>query len=344
MTDGERLVAWFRAAARPLPWRTTPRDPYRSLVSELMAQQTQLDRVVPRFEAFVRRFPDLDALAGASEDEVLEAWSGLGYYRRARLLHRLAREVASDSGELPSSSAELVKLPGIGPYTAAALASIVFGEATPVLDGNVARVAARVLALSGNPKEGQHRRQALGWVGELIADASPGEVNEGLMELGARVCTPKQPRCDQCPLSSGCRARLGGDPTAYPRERPSKRSVELCWLAVIAENPVGRWLLRRVVDGPILRGLWLPPFAELDPARPLERQVAALLPFRVAAAPQPLPSVRHGITHRKIEVVPVRIDVDASSGAPAGFRWADPRSPNLPTSSLLGKLVQASRS
>ncbi len=266
VSDAIRLVSWFRANARPLPWRTEPRDPYHSLVSELMAQQTQLDRVVPRFEAFVRRFPNLRALAAATEDEVLEMWSGLGYYRRARLLHRLAGEVAAGSGELPTTAAELEALPGIGPYTAAAVASTVFGEVVPLMDGNVARVGARVLALAEDPRTKAGRIAVLDWVRDLMRDAPPGEVNEALMELGATICTPARPECRSCPLVEGCLACREDDPTAYPPPRRTRGSVEVQWLAVIIEDRDRRWLLRQVVEGPILKGLWLPPFTEIDRA------------------------------------------------------------------------------
>ncbi len=341
MSDAARLIAWFRANARPLPWRATPRDPYHSLVSELMAQQTQLDRVVPRFEAFVLRFPNLETLAAASEDEALELWSGLGYYRRARLLHRLAREVAAGGGELPKTAAELERLPGIGPYTAAAVASLVFGEAVPVLDGNVARVGARVLALAEDPRRKSGRTAVLEWVRALMAEAPPGDVNEALMELGATICTPVRPNCDICPLAAGCQARTEDDPTAYPPPRQTRAPVELRWLAVIIEDPRGRWLLRQVAEGPILRGLWLPPFDEIDETRRLEEQARDLVPFGVGAAVKVLEPVRHSITHRRIEVTPVHARIDLRLSAPDGWSWVDPLSPNLPTSSLLAKLQRS---
>jgi A/G-specific adenine glycosylase len=344
VTDAERLVAWFRVNARPLPWRTAARDPYRSLVSELMAQQTQIDRVVPRFEAFVRRFPDLEALATSSEEEVLAAWSGLGYYRRARQLHRLARHVVEAGGELPRTANELEKLPGVGPYTAAALASVVFGEAVPLMDGNVARVGARVLALEDDPRSRRGRSRILAWARSLMAGVPPGEVNEGLMELGARVCTPIGPDCGRCPLAPGCRARAAGRQEGLPGPRSTRSPVALEWLAAIAESPDGRWLLRRVVDGPILKGLWLPPFAERDHSLPLVDQARAMLPAAAtAAAATSYPVVRHSITHRRIRVIPVRLPVAEPVAAPSGFRWADPRSSDLPTSSLLGKLVDRTR-
>ena len=338
-----RLVSWYRANARQLPWRTSPRDPYHSLVSELMAQQTQIDRVVPRFEAFVDRFPTLGELAAASEDEVLELWSGLGYYRRARLLHRLAREVAGVSGELPRTAAELERLPGIGPYTAAALSSMVFGEAVPVMDGNVARVGARVLAAAGDPRRRQVRSAILAWVTGLMADAKPGEVNEALMELGARLCTPTGPRCQACPLADCCRGLLGGNPEQYPTPRATREPVELRWIAVIVNDTAGRWLLRRVTEGPILRGLWLPPFAEPDPSLGLEEQVFGMLPFTADGAVEVCSAVRHSITHRRIEVTPVRVRAGDQRELPVGWSWSDPGAPNLPTSSLLDKLVRSIR-
>ncbi len=341
MSDADRLIAWFRANARPLPWRTAPRDPYRSLVSELMAQQTQLDRVVPRFEEFVRRFPNLAVLAEASEDEVLELWSGLGYYRRARLLHRLAREVAAGDGELPSTAAELEKLPGVGPYTAAAVASMVHGEAVPAVDGNIARVGARVLALADDPRTKIGRESVAGWVSRLMHHAPPGAVNEALMELGATICTPVQPVCERCPLNDGCRAREEGDPLLYPRPRRTRSAIELCWLAVIIEGPDGRWLLRRVDEGPILRGLWLPPYAEIDATRPLDEQALELIPCAGAGSIEFSKPIRHSITHRRIEVIPVRTIIDCPGLAADGFSWVDPANPGLPTSSLLGKLVRS---
>ncbi len=341
MSVAARLIAWFCANARRLPWREAPRDGYRTLVAELMAQQTRLDRVVPRFEAFMARFPSLGTLAAATEDEVLELWSGLGYYRRARLLHRLAREVGAAGGELPDTAARLAELPGIGPYTAAAIASMVHGEEVPVFDGNVARVGARVLALAGDPRRQPGKDAILSWVGEMLAVADPGEVNEALMELGATVCSPVGPRCDACPLAECCRAHAGGDPEAYPPPKRSRAPVDLRWLAAVAEDRDGRWLLRQVDDGPILRGLWLPPFSEIEAANEIERQGAGLLPFAIDRPWKRFDAVRHSITHRRIEVVPVRVVLDVPPAVSGQWRWADPRSPGLPTSSLLGKLVRA---
>jgi A/G-specific adenine glycosylase len=338
MSTAARLVSWFRANARPLPWRTQPRDPYATLVSELMAQQTQLDRVVPKFRSFMRRFPSLPSLAAASEDEVVEMWSGLGYYRRARLLHRLARDVEASTGVLPRKASELEELPGIGSYTAAAIASMVHGEAVPLMDGNVGRVAARKLAEPGDPTKGRTRKVILDWVRELMVSAPPGDVNEALMELGATVCTPVKPACGTCPLSHGCRARIAGDPEVYPPPRPTRARVDLRWLVVIVEDGSGRWLLREVSDGPILRGLWLPPFVEIDARQPSEDRVRRLLPFRSTARIDFSHPVRHSITHRRIEISPARVGVDPAPDVPAGWSWADPGSPGLPTSSLLGKL------
>lgn len=341
MNDGQRLTAWFAAHARPLPWRTAPRIPYHALVSELMAQQTQLDRVVPRFEAFVSRFPTIRELAAATEDEVLESWSGLGYYRRARLLHQLAREVVAGSGELPTSSSELERLPGIGPYTAAAVASTVYGEAVPLVDGNVARVGARVLALDEDPRAKGGRTVILEWVRALMADAAPGEINEGLMELGATICTPAQPDCGICPLAGSCRALIEGNPTAYPPPRRTRETVELRWLAAIIEDPAGRWLLRRVDEGPILRGLWLPPFTEIEATRSLDDQVLELLPFDATPPVVFSKPVKHSITHRRIVVTPARARIDQKLSLPDGWLWVDPAEPNLPTSSLLAKLLSS---
>jgi A/G-specific adenine glycosylase len=339
VSDARRLVQWFQANARSLPWRTEDRDPYRTLVSALMLQQTQVDRVVPRYEAFLDRFPTLGVLAAAQQDEVLEAWSGLGYYRRARLLHALSREIADGPGELPGTAAELEKLPGIGPYTAAAVASLVYGEAAPVLDGNVARVGSRVLVLSDDPRRAAGKRRVLEWVLRLMDDAPPGPVNEALMELGASVCTPTDPRCRACPFEETCGARSEGRPEAYPPVRKTRDAVELEWLFAIVEDHAGSWLLKSVESGPILRGLWLPPFGEIDRERSLDDQLAELLPFEVSGPVEALGPIRHSITHRRILVTPMRLLVDSQPSVADGWRWVNPAAPGLPTSSLLAKLT-----
>ncbi len=337
----EALLRWFRLQARDLPWRGAGRSPYRVLVSEFMLQQTQVDRVAPRFERFVRRFPTLGDLAAAAEDDVVEEWSGLGYYRRARLLHRLARAVADAGGELPASSAELEKLPGVGPYTAAAVASLASGEAVPVLDGNVMRVGARVLAMSGDPRAAAGRRRLEAWVRGLLAEAPAGEINEALMELGATLCTPLDPACGRCPLAPVCAARAEGRPLAYPPPRRRRGAVGLRWAAACAVAPDGRWLLCRIDEGPILRGLWLPPLAELEEGADPLLEARRVLAGVAADAAMLAPAVRHSITHRRIEVVPARFEVSEAVLRNDAWRWADPSSPGLPTSALLAKLVSA---
>jgi len=331
------LTDWYRTRARDLPWRSEPRDPYLVLVSEIMLQQTQVDRVAPRFSDFIARFPTIADLAAATEDEVLAAWSGLGYYRRARNLHRLAREVG---GRLPRVAADLEQLPGIGPYTAAAVASLAFGEATPVLDGNVMRVGARVLAMKTDPRSAAGRRRLEAWILALMEDSPPGRVNEALMELGAVVCRPANPGCEGCPFNGTCEAKAEGRPDFFPPPRRRRTQVALLWVAACATNRDGDWLLRRIDDGPILRGLWLPPLAELEGRADPVAEAERLLPVsnsRAAAAGSP---VRHHITYRQIDVVPVRFEVDIFDPPTESWRWVDPRSPNVPTSSLLGKLVE----
>jgi A/G-specific adenine glycosylase len=338
--SSDRLIAWFRRARRELPWRVEPRDPYRVLVSELMLQQTQVERVVPRYEAFVERYPDLETLATADEEHVLEAWSGLGYYRRARLLHRLAREVTADGGQLPRSASELERLPGIGPYTAAALASLAFGEAAPVLDGNVLRVASRVLALEGDPRTASGRRRILSWVATLMRDRPPGEVNEALMELGSTVCRTTAPACDRCPLAAACAARMEGDPEAYPPARRTRIAEDHRWVAACVIDREGRWLLRRVADGPILRGLWLPPFGDLANGTAAVEQARRMAGIPTGGAAVAA-TVDHGITHRRIRVVPVRLELGGTPAASPDERWWAPGTPPPATSSLLAKLVEA---
>jgi len=334
------LLDWYRTRARDLPWRSEPRDPYLVLVSEIMLQQTQVDRVAPRFASFVERFQTFAALAAATQNEVLTAWSGLGYYRRARNLHRLARKVAAGTGYLPRTASDLERLPGIGPYTAAAVASLAFGEAVPVLDGNVMRVGARVLAMETDPRLAEGRRRLETWIAGLMDGVPPGQVNEALMELGAVVCRPAGPDCAACPLSEDCGANAEGQPEAYPPPRRRRAVIALRWVAACCVDREGAWLLRRIDEGPILQGLWLPPLAELeDQTDPLD-EAKRLLPDVKSRYLIVGPAVRHHITHRKIDVVPVRVEAECFDPPSENWQWVDPREPGVPTSSLLGKLVE----
>jgi A/G-specific adenine glycosylase len=334
------LLGWYQVHARALPWRQEPRNPYHVVVSEFMLQQTQVDRVAQRFVSFIGRFPTFGALAGASEEEVLEEWSGLGYYRRARMLHRLAQEITERPDGLPKTAHELEKLPGIGPYTAAAVASLAFGEAEPVLDGNVMRVGARVLAMKLDPRSLEGRQQLESWVSGLIEGESPGRVNEALMELGATVCSPVGPGCDRCPFDAECRARKQGRQQDFPPPRRRRETQALRWVAACIVDDGGSWLVRRVDEGPILRGLWLPPFVGHEAGEDLEKTAARLALFVEISSPVLGRAVRHNITHRKIDVTPVRFDA-AHTDVPSGWLWVDPRSPGVPTSSLLAKLVDS---
>jgi A/G-specific adenine glycosylase len=307
-----------------------------------MLQQTQVDRVVPKFEAFIEVFPDLAALARASEEAVLAQWSGLGYYRRARLLHRLAREVSAGSGVLPESAHGLEELPGIGPYTAAAVASLVHGEAIPVLDGNVLRVASRVLAHSGDPRSSAGRREISAWAKPLVAAGPAGEVNEALMELGATVCTPSSPRCDVCPLSPDCRGRASGRPADFPSPRGARAIESIHWVAACCVDRQGRWLLRVIDEGPILRGLWLPPIAVLEDNDDPVARAMTMAPGTPTGNPEVLPEVHHSITYRRIRVTPVLIRMDAEQAGDEGDRWFTPEEKAIATSSLLDKFIDVS--
>jgi A/G-specific adenine glycosylase len=252
------LIRWFRRHRRDLPWRESPRDPYRALVSEVMLQQTQASRVAAVFPRFIARFPNVLSLAHAREHDVLDAWAGLGYYRRARLLHRAAREVVLRfDGKVPSNVEELRSLPGVGRYTAGAIASIVFDEPVPIVDGNVMRVLFRVHARSGSGADPKGRRWAWERAAALVRESSsPGEFNEGLMELGATVCTPANPRCAACPLANVCLARARGSQDLFPTPAPRPARRPLVISCVLLRDARNRVLLERAGNDSLWAGLW----------------------------------------------------------------------------------------
>ncbi len=245
------LLAFYDARARDLPWRRDT-DPYRVWVSEVMLQQTRVETVVPYYERWLERFPTLDALAEAPIDDVLHAWAGLGYYRRAHNLHRAARAVRErHHGELPEDPDALRDLPGIGDYTAGAIASIAFGRPEPAVDGNVRRVLSRLHDLPG-PGAAELRRLAAA----LVPEDRPGDFNQALMEFGATVCTPRAPRCEACPLAEHCRARAAGTQLERPLPKPSKPIPEDDVGTAVVVAPDGALLLVRRPDDGLLAGLW----------------------------------------------------------------------------------------
>lgn len=263
------IARWYKANARPLPWRTTPRDPWLSLMSEVLLQQTQAARVAERFEAFTRAFPTPRAMAAAPLDNVLTLWSGLGYYRRAALLHDCARAIVEHhQGAVPPQHDALLALPGVGRYTAGAVASIVFGQPQPIVDGNVTRVLLRLHGVEQSPQEKAVRAWTWQRATDLVVAARnlAAEFNEGMMELGATVCTPNAPKCPACPCSRTCKARLEGlaDQIPVPKTKTARRPLAISAM-VIADDQGRIWLEQRPARG-LWAGLWQPPTVERDSA------------------------------------------------------------------------------
>ncbi len=321
---GRSLTAWFDDNRRDLPWRKQ-RSAYRVWLSEVMLQQTRVSVVEAYFLRFVARFPDVASLAAASEDEVLSLWSGLGYYSRGRNLHRAARAVAGDhGGRFPNTAAGLRALPGVGDYTAAAVASLAFGERVAVVDGNVARVLARLCDDAAPVDTPAARDRLRARAAALVegADAS-GPVNEGLMELGALVCTPRSPSCGACPWAGACRARAAGTAASLPKKSPRRARKQLHVASVVVVDDAGRvWLEKRERDG-LFGGLLEPPSTELAPAPSARSRVdvagawRALLVARGIEPPAHVPApvvVERTLTHRELRFSVLRVDVGAREG------------------------------
>jgi A/G-specific adenine glycosylase len=311
----EKLVAWYRRARRDLPWRRTS-DPYRIWLSETMLQQTRVETVIPYYERFLARFPTLDALAAADEEDVLREWAGLGYYARARNLHRAAGAVVRDhEGVVPRDAAALAALPGVGRYTTGALRSIAFGERAALVDGNVKRVLARLSAWRA-PTAAQTWRLAEA----LVPEKDAGDWNQALMELGATVCTPRRPTCLLCPVESLCGALRSGDPERFPTaaQRAAVRPVRA--LAGLVERR-GRVLLVRRPSRGLLGGLWELPNAEGGDAEALVAALRERTGIRTAPGGV-LGQVRHRFTHRDLRLEVMRLTDSGGRLRPAVRREA----------------------
>jgi A/G-specific adenine glycosylase len=318
------LLRWFDREKRDLPWRRDP-SPYKTLVSELMLQQTVVATVEPYFLRFLARFPTLAALGAATDDEVTTVWSGLGYYARARNLRRAAAlVVAEHGGELPRDEAALRALPGVGPYTAAAIAAIAFGARAFALDGNAARVLARLYALR-DPIDRPAIRAVLHARGLAeVPRARPGDFAQAVMELGATVCTPRRPRCDGCPLARSCQGRAAGLTEELPRKRarPTRPTLRVVCACVTDGTRV---LLERRAPG-LLAGTWSLPDdggrVAADGARPatIARRLARDAGVRAASVAY-RGSVRHVFTHRDVTAEVFRVDAAAPGERTETRRW-----------------------
>jgi A/G-specific adenine glycosylase len=318
-----RLLRWYRANRRDLPWRRT-RDPYAIWVSEIMLQQTRSETVVPYYRRFLRRFPTLRALARARESAVLAAWSGLGYYSRARNLHRTARLVVDrHGGRLPETAEDLLALPGIGRYTAGAIASIAFGVRAPVLDGNVARVLARLFYVPDALRSAPAALRLWEVADRLVPRQSPGDWNQALMELGAGPCRPRRPACPECPVREHCVASILGIAEHVPEPPIRSRSERVRQATLVIEHQ-GRVLLGRRVEDRLLRGLWEFPTVRVSPAGSAARAARSRLERLGGGSPEPERRgiIRHSIMNQRIEteVFRARLAARARPRAP-GFRW-----------------------
>jgi A/G-specific adenine glycosylase len=323
----QRLLSWYAEHQRVLPWRAA-RDPYAIWVSEIMLQQTQVQTVQPYFQRWLAAFPTLQALAAASESEVLQIWQGLGYYSRARSLQRGARQVVENGGQIPSEVHALRALPGVGPYTAGAIASIAFGKDEPTVDGNIARVLSRWFALDGNLQKEPQKSRLWQLAGALLPQGRAGDFNQALMELGALICTPKKPLCLQCPVRAQCAAFKQGEPTRYPEPVTRPSLTEVHTVAALAKRR-GKVLLAELAPGaPRWGGLWVFPFVELGNGETGEAAATrALLTFAglQCAQVQRVTELTHHITRYKIQLALYACSAPAGSlqlrEACAGARW-----------------------
>ena len=303
-----KLLTWYEVEARDLPWRRT-HDPYAIWISEVMLQQTRVETVLSYYARFLERFPTVSELAEASMDDVLKAWEGLGYYRRAHNLRRAARIVVDEHrGQLPESVPELRRLPGIGPYTAAAIASIAFGLDEPVLDGNVVRILARLFRIPGDPAKAAVRESLRREAQLLVSRGEASRLNQALMDLGARICLPRSPRCHECPIADHCDAHYTGQEILYPQRRARKTIPHVDIVGGIVWDgepfaPGARHLIAKRNADDMLGGLWEFPGGRVEEGETFEealvRELREELGIDVEVV-SPFVGIDHAYTHFRI--------------------------------------------
>lgn len=326
------LVQWYRRHRRDLPWRRT-HDPYAVWVSEIMLQQTTVATVIPYYERFLKRFPKVQTLAEADEEEVLKLWSGLGYYSRARNLHKSARILCWANTRfapaLPNTVEKLMSLPGIGRYTAGAIASIAFGRRAALLDGNVVRVLSRRFAIRQDPKSAAGQKIFWKRAEDSLPSENVGDFNQALMELGATVCLPENPSCVRCPIRDGCQARRSGRPEAFPKGKKKIQYLDVKMSAAVVQEDHRFLMIRRPAKG-LLKGMWEFPMVQGGP-----QDLCRVWPVQIRDS---LGSVRHSVLNRRLKITPYLCLWEGSP--PPESRWVRPRDiGDLATSSMNRKIL-----
>lgn len=315
------MLSWFDQHGRKhLPWQQNI-SPYRVWVSEIMLQQTQVATVIPYFERFMQHFPDVQALADAPEDEVLHLWTGLGYYARARNLHRTAKTVCTDfDGEFPNTVEELESLPGIGRSTAGAIAALAMNVRAPILDGNVKRVLTRHFAIAGWPEQSKIKQQLWEIAEQLTPKERVAAYTQAMMDLGATVCTRSQPLCDECPLTKKCVARSTDSISRYPGKKPGKKLPVRATAMLIVSNAENQVLLEKRPP----QGIWgsLYSFPETDNGSLIEAQATLPQQISLCAEQSSMPTLRHTFSHYHLDITPIRYKAHKHSSTIADSdRW-----------------------
>lgn len=325
------LLGWFEINKREMPWRDS-RDPYAIWLSEVMLQQTRVDQATPYFQKFMAAFPKVADLANADQHDVLMLWEGLGYYARGRNLHKAAKVVADDyGGRFPASYEKLLSLPGVGPYTAAAIASIAFGGKHAVVDGNVIRVLSRFFGITDDVSSGRTKRTIQELADELLDPQKPGDFNQAVMELGSLVCSPSIPKCDECPLGAWCVAHKTLQTSTIPYKAPKSKVPHHDIVVAVISDAQGRLLIARRPETAMLGGLWEFPGGKIEKGETLEqaliREIREELGVQIAIR-RDFMVLKHAYSHFKITLHAYLCDLESGNPEPRSsseLRWVLPQ-------------------
>lgn len=344
----QNLLPWFESNKRSMPWRKN-RTAYRVWISELMLQQTRVDQATPYFHRFMKRFPSLKSLAEASQEDVLKLWEGLGYYSRARNLHKAAGIIqAEHGGRFPCDPEAILKLPGIGSYTAAAIGSLAFNLDLAVLDGNVIRVLSRLFAYPKDTRSSIAKNELQRLADDLLVKGRAGDFNESMMELGATVCTPRNPECGACPLSRVCQGLASGEPAAFPVKSPKKKSPHIVVGAAVVKNRKGEILVAQRRQADMLGGLWEFPGGKQEDGETIEQCIIRELHEELGVHIEVggfLVTVKHAYSHFTMEMHTYHATIKSGRPRPIhcqDYRWMRPEElRTLPYSKADLKVIQA---